>query len=156
MVCEMHLLALLTVVLDLDAYDDRRRVCRQSAFRTPHNHRLTGLHSTPSNVSAASCRTVRSSTREWRLLDVRVTQTQAYHRGNLSSRRSYSSDEDEKELELVFCFLNAPTTQMQKAASDRTTLKHASQLDSGDWRETYAHSRGLGCVSRDLRPCGTR
>ena len=51
MVCEMNLLALLTVVLDLDVYDDTRRVCRQSAFRTPHNHRLTGLHS---NVSAAS------------------------------------------------------------------------------------------------------
>ena len=151
MVCEMHLLALLTVALDLDVYDDTRRVCRQSAFRTPHNHRLTGLHSTPSNVSAASCRTVRSSTREWRLLDVRVAQTQAYTAATCHLVDAYSSDEKES----VFCFLSAPTTQMQKAASDRTTLKHASQLASGDWR-AYAHSRGLGCVSRDFRSCGTR
>ena len=40
--------------------------------------------------------------------------------------------------------------------SDRTTLKHASQLGPGDWQETYAHARAPRRVSRVLRSCGTR
>ena len=136
MVCEMNLLALLTVVLDLDVYDDTRRVCRQSAFRTPHNHRLTGLHSTPSNVSAASCRTVRSSTREWRLLDVRVAQTQAYHRGNLSSRRCLLVGREGVGLLL----LEHIDYTSGKGSERPNNAQACEQLDSG-------------VLARDLRSC---
>ena len=124
------------------------RVREQALFR------LIFLLHTPVPLPQArrpdSCQTVWSSTTGWRLSNVRVAQTQTSPRQPviLSSLLAVGGG--------VGLLLLERNDYTQKAASDRTTLKHGCQLGPGDWAETYSHSRAVGCVSRVLRPCGTR